>query len=692
MVGKFKLSLLAATALPLLSGAALAALPQAAPLVAGPVDDRVTVALTGDRPGALAIARDQAELAGSTMLGHVRLELKRPAELQAALDRLVHDQQVKGSADYQHWLKPADLRAYGPAQSDIDSASAWLQSHGLQVNAVSRSGMSIDFGGTAAAISGAFHTELHTVMIGAESHIANMSAPSIPAALSPLVTGVTLSNFFPKPAMHRVPPAYTSTSIYGTYYAVAPPDFATIYNLNPIRGVQNFYGQPITGTGITLAVVEQTTIKKDDWNHFRKVFGLSGYSGTLSLQHPGCASPGMTGDEGEAALDAEWSSAVAPDASIIEASCPTTAPLNFGVETTLQNLVEMGTPATIFSISYGGDEVADGFAFLQGWNNLLEEGASEGIAIFVSSGDSGSSAGPYSIATNGLFVNGLADSAYNVSVGGTDFYDSALNENSTYWLPKNKMSGSSAKSYIPEIPWDNSCASKILWQFEGAPGAIPFCNEGTLSFEQDGVGGSGGQSVFYAKPDWQLLSVPGMPDDGVRDQPDVSLFAANGLWGHFYLFCMSDANEGGSPCQYSNVNDLFGNAAGGTSFAAPAFAGIAALLQEVHGAPLGNPGPRLYQIAQAQYTSAQGLNPCNSTLGNKISTACAFNNITAGDIAEPCAAGSQACVAGKTPAMGVGVLSATIAGKSIFAYPAQPGYSLATGLGSVNVTNLLYNY
>ena len=307
MARTLKLSLLAASALPLLTGAALAALPAPAALVIASVDDSATVGLTGDRPGALAIARDQAPLGASTVLGHVRLELKRPAALQAALDRLTHDQRIKGSPDYQRWLKPDELRAYGPAQADIDSASAWLGSHGLHVNAVSRSGMSIEFAGTASAIAAAFHTELHTVMIGSESHIANMSTPSIPAALAPVVNGVTLSNFFPRPAMRRVPPAYTANTIYGTYYAVAPPDFATIYNINPIRGSNNLFGQPITGTGITLAVVEQTTIKKDDWTHFRKVFGLSGYGGTLTLEHPGCKSPGTTGDEGEAALDAEWS-------------------------------------------------------------------------------------------------------------------------------------------------------------------------------------------------------------------------------------------------------------------------------------------------------------------------------------------------------------------------------------------------
>jgi pseudomonalisin len=685
--------LLCATALSTFAGAAFAAsLPPAMPLVTGAVDDTVTLALPRDVPGALAKAADAGRLDGSTPLPHIRLQLKRPADRQAALDELTLNQTNPNSPQYHQWLKPADLRNYSPAQEDIDKTTAWLTSHGLTVNGVSASGMSIDFGGTAAQVAAAFHTSLHNVRLGGEAHIANITAPSIPAALSPVVTGVTLANFFPKPAMHHVVPNYTTNTPYGTFYAVAPPDFATIYNVNPLRNSNNFFGTPITGAGVTLAVVEQTKIKAADWIKFRKVFGLAGYSGTLAQVHPGnCQGPGFTGDEGEAALDTEWSSAVAPDASIIEASCATRPPLEFGVELSLEKLVEVGTTATIFSISYEGDEIANGFTFEKGWVNLLQEGAAEGIAIFVAAGDNGVSADRNEIDSDGLFVNGLADSAYNVSVGGTDFYDTALGEISTYWRSNNQKFGSSAKSYVPEIPWDNSCASSILWKFEKAGSAIQLCNSSFTSV-QNGVGGSGSVSNYFAKPKWQLLTVPGMPNDGLRDQPDVSLFAANGIWQHFYLLCMSDANEGGAPCDYHNANDLLDNAAGGTSFGSPAFAGIAALIQEVQGAALGNVGPELYKIAQAQYTTGLGLKLCNATLGNKISNACVFNDVRAGNNAEACNAGTPNCTTNKFSTMGIGVLTTTVGGKKVVAYPAQPGFSLATGLGSVNVTNLLYNY
>jgi subtilase family serine protease len=688
-------ALLCATILSAAGSAAWAApLPAATPLVKDAVDDAVAMTLSRDLPGALARARDAGAVDDATALPHIRMTLKRPAALQTALDTLVHDQQVRGSAEFHHWLTPADLRAYGPAQADIDKVTSWLTIHGLTVNAVSPSGMVIDFAGRAGDVAAAFQTSLHSVTLGTEAHMANITAPKVPAAFSPVITGVTLANFFPKPMMHRATPALTSTGQSGTFYAVSPADFATIYNVTPLRGTNNFYGAPITGKGVTLAMVEQTKIKAADWDTFRSAFGLSGYTGTLTQTHPGdCTPPGITGDVGEAALDVEWSGAVAPDADIIEASCAGTGPYEFGVLTALLNLVERGTKATIFSISYGGDEVADGYAFEAAWVNLLEEGAAEGISIFVSSGDSGSAPGETAIDALGLSVNGLADSAYNVAVGGTDFYDTALGQTAKYWHNANKPGGQSVLSYVPEIPWNNACSSSIIWKYVGAPSGIALCNDTSFSNDQNGVGGSGGQSVYYTKPDWQLLTIPGMPNDGVRDQPDVSLFAANGIWNHFYIFCMSIADEGGAKCDYKNQNDLLYNAAGGTSFSSPAFAGVTALIAQTFGtgARLGNPAPEFYAIANSQYNTALGLRGCNATLGNKSSSACVFHDITAGDNSEPCAAGSPSCKTTSASTAGIGVLAATV-GKAVYAYPATPGYSLATGLGTVNVTNLLYSY
>jgi subtilase family serine protease len=343
----------------------------------------------------------------------------------------------------------------------------------------------------------------------------------------------------------------------------------------------------------------------------------------------------------------------------------------------------------VFSISYGGDEGLDGYAFEEGWVNLVEEAAAEGIAVFVSTGDSGVSTNEGGIASDGLFVNGLSDTAYNTAVGGTDFLDTALGQNSIYWSSRNSATGQSALSYIPETPWNNSCASTVTAALNNTTPAQLCASQPTLG--QAGVGGSGSQSVFFTKPSWQLTSIPGMPNDNRRDQPDVSLFAANGIFNHFYLICMSDTNEGGAPCDYHNTNDLLASAYGGTSFAAPDFAGIAALIQQTYilnglNTPKsGNLAPLLYRLAAAQYVNKLARSTCDSTLGNRVSSGCTFYNVTDGNNAEPCVKGTVDCVGGGA---GAGILyNREVTTKE--AYPAQQGYSLAVGLGTVNVSNLV---
>ncbi len=65
-------------------------------------------------------------------------------------------------------------------------------------------------------------------------------------------------------------------------------------------------------------------------------------------------------------------------------------------------------------------------------------------------------------ATHGIGVSGFASTPYNVAVGGTDFGDTYAGTNSTYWNAANTSTYGSAKSYIPEIPWNDSCASALL--------------------------------------------------------------------------------------------------------------------------------------------------------------------------------------------------------------------------------------
>ena len=85
-----------------------------------------------------------------------------------------------------------------------------------------------------------------------------------------------------------------------------------------------------------------------------------------------------------------------------------------------------------------------------------------------------------------------------------------------------------------------------------------------------------------------------IPATGYATLPDVSLFAANGVWGHYYAFCWSDEYNGGTPC--SGTPDNW-SGAGGTSFSSPIMAGIQALVNQTAGGRQGNPNPIYYKLA-----------------------------------------------------------------------------------------------
>ncbi len=636
---------------------------------------------------------DRGAIDGAHVFAHVMLGLKRSPELQRSLDKLVSDQQDPSSAGYHKWITPADLTRYAPAASDVARVADWLHSQGLVVNSVSPSGMTIDFGGTEAAIASAFQAPIHNVVYRGQPYVINMVDAAIPASLVSVIGGVTLSNVFPRP--NYVPKSSVTIPIGSgelPFYFVGPADFATIYNVAPLLRQTSIFARPVTGAGVTIAVVEQTNMLPRDWLRFRQYFNLSSYTGTFSTLHPGhCGDPGRTADETEAAIDAEWAGANAPDADVVEASCPASETV-FGVMTSLQKLVETDfTNATILSVSYGGCEQQDGLPFLQMWTNLAEEGAAEGKSIVVSSGDSGSSCDRDTLDVNGLGVNGLAANRFVTSVGGTDFSDTAHGESKTYWSGQTGgfAGHGTALSYVPEIPWDNSCANSVVASYNGASNGLAYCNTNPSNVQND-VGATGGASLYFSKPSWQKIGLTGMPHDGARDQPDVSFFAANGYWDHASLICMSDVAFQGAPCEYSGENAI-SQAFGGTSVAAPAFGGVLALITQIKQAPLGNVAPRLYQLAKLQFGDQVLARSCNASLGRDVSKACIFNTVTQGDIAEPCIPGTPDChVAGKSDT--VGVLSRHDGASPIPAYPAGPGYSLATGLGSINANNLAISY
>ncbi len=722
------------------AGAVSGAMPER--LIVRSVDERDLVTLAGNTRPEAAAANDRGAVSDALKLEHIYLQMNRSPAREKAAAELVEALHDRASPRYHQWLGADDVaERFGPSPDDVTALTNWLGSHGFTVHNVYAANGVIDFAGSAGAVREAFHTEIHRLNAGGRAHIGNVSDPQIPAALAPAVRGiVSLHDFRPKPTLRpRANRAASASYDVGPAgFPLVPGDLQTIYNMTPL------YRRGVSGQGQTIVVVEDSDLySTDDWNVFRSTFGLDKQfpQGSLRVVHPqpsgnrdnggACADPGVNGDDGEATIDAEWASAAAPSATIMLAACADTN-ANLGFFIAMQNLLTgRDRPPGIISLSYGQSETylgSGGNAYI---NSLYQLAVMQGVSIFVSAGDSGPDMSDYAVAVSGINVNGYASTPYNVAVGGTDFDDGAAGTQSTYWAAQNGANFSSALSYLPEIPWNDTCASGIFQQYlaQAFPNATGLkttygpkgsCNDTVDSqgdtffgLEPDLVAGGGGPSSCafgnsrnatpgvvngscrgYPKPLYQLI-VPGSARDGVRDLPDVSLFASNGFWGHYYVACYSDPNFGGTPCNAAGETPADWVGEGGTSFSTPIMAGIQALVNQASGSYQGNPNYVYYALAAFEF-GYRGGSGCNSSLGNEIDAGCVFNDVTAGDIDVPCAPyalngmtiGSFDCY---YDGAAIGVLSQSNS-KFQPAYPAGPAYDLATGLGSVNAFNLVRSW
>ncbi|HEY2547843.1 MAG TPA: protease pro-enzyme activation domain-containing protein, partial [Candidatus Acidoferrum sp.] len=684
---------------------------QAAPVparITQAIDETQRVTLKGNVHPLVRSAFDQGAVADSLPMNRILLVLRRSMEQGSALMQLMVDQQNTNSPNYHKWLTPEQFGAqFGPSDADIQTVTSWLQSHGFQVAKVSKGKLAIEFSGTAAQVKAAFHTEIHRFLLNGEIHLANASDPQIPLALAPVVHGLApLNNFRPKP-QHRVAGEFAKTmgssqaepvnpelTIPGPppLYPLGPTDFATIYNVLPLWNLAT----PIDGTGQSIAVIGVSNINLQDVQDFRTEFGLptAAAANTPIVVIDG-ADPGIINDgsETEALLDTEWSGAVAKGAQIHLVTAADTD-IASGLLLAIFNVIDNNSDP-VMSLSFGDCEANEGSNNLNLWEPLWEQAAAQGITVTVSTGDNGSAgcdndmAAAPNPAQFGLAVSGFASTPFNVAVGGTDFNDAGTQ--STYFNSTNAAGTlASAIGYIPESTWNDSCTNAAF-------GTNPETNCNSTAAANAAavvtVGGSGGASncatqnasngcaAGYPKPAYQSFTgLTGMPADGTRDLPDVSLFASDGFNKSAYVVCEADAVSSPS-CSGNTFNFL---AVGGTSAPTPSFAGIMALVNQSEVAAgrsgrQGNANFVLYKLAQMQDSAATA---CNSVATPLPAAACTFNDITAGTIAMPCAKGSLNC----NPTTGsdtVGVLSG---------FSATAGYDLATGLGSVNAQNLVDNW
>jgi uncharacterized membrane protein len=564
------------------------------------VDDARSVTLFGNvHPAVAANASTAAN--ESTSMEHMILFLKGDATQEAELAALIAQQNDSKSPLYRHFLTPQDFGAqFGVAQSDIDKVTEWLRSEGFTIDEQPSGNRAIVFSGTLGQAAMAFKTEIRRYTVAGVSHFANATNPQIPAALADVVGGVVklhdfrhtanISKITAISAAQFANPVYT----YGSGHYLSPADYGVIYDINAL------YAAGINGTGQTVAVLARSNIDLPDVESFRSMFGLKANNPQIVITN---SDPGvLPGDNVETTLDTEWSGAVAPSASIkviVSSSSNSADGIDLSALYAVNNNV-----APIVTLSYGSCEADMGSGELSFYNLLWQQAAAQGQSVMVSAGDSGAAGcyGGSSSSGSGQAINGLCSSPSATCVGGTEFMDTS--NPGQYWLPGSNAVYGSVTGYIPEMVWNESGSNggSGLWA------------------------GGGGASMAYAKPSWQ--TGPGVPADGHRDVPDVSLTAS----GHDgYLIYLSG--------QLDSV--------GGTSAAAPSFAGLMALVDQKTGAKQGLINSILYPLAMNQAAGGAAV----------------FHDTQSGNNSVP----------------GVTGFAATV------------GYDLASGLGSVDA-NLLVNH
>ncbi|MGD0891124.1 MAG: Ig-like domain repeat protein [Terracidiphilus sp.] len=630
-----------------------------------PIDESELVSLKGNiHP--LAQARfDQGAAPESEPTGRVILVLRRSAAQQSSLNDYLASLQDRSSPNYHRWLTPAQFgAAYGVGNSDLQTIESWLQGHGLKIEATPQARNAIEFSGTIGQLESAFHTPIHAFDVNGEHHFANVSDPKIPAALAPVIQGIAhLNDFQPKPqnkpsatgtydfATKTIKPDFTLFDGTTPLLFADPADAATIYDtpnaaLNPA-----YSGTTYDGTGVNIGIAGDSNITLSYITNYRVAFlGEAAATANIPTVIIDGNDPGVNGDEIEGVLDNEIAGGLAPGAKVYFYISSNTD-LQAGLFDAIFRAIDDNT-VSILNISFGECEADMGTAGNAMLLEANEQAAAQGISVVVSAGDSGSATCDSSgspAAQNGLAVNALASTPYNIAAGGTDF-DVLANSFSTY--VSDTTSGSSpyyrtALSYIPENPWNDS--TKVNTALADN---VPLLIQGSTNV----IAAGGGASSVYAKPSFQTTLTP---NDSARDLPDVSFLAANGLYAATWLVCAQTAPYP-PDCQTSAGQFVDGarfSGYGGTSTSAPAFSGILALVEQKVGSRLGQADYVLYQLANSNYSTV-------------------FHDITVGNNSVYCVGGSSGCGANSF----------------MTGYNAGTGYDQASGLGSVDVANLVANW
>lgn len=560
----------------------------------GPMAGGRMILLPNGAPPSAARATDRGRMEPDARISGVTLMLAPSAAQAAELERFLEAQRDPASPDYRNWLTPEQY-------SDRFSLSE--NDFGMVGSWIEAGGFSIEDRARARnwiLFSGTVADMERAFHV--ELHRLDVDGEAHFANTAGIQIPAALAGIVAGVRGlddFRPEPLHTGITTKPEMDAAGGVHYLAPADFATIYDIQNLYNAGYDGTGQTLAIPGQADVNLNDLRAFRAQFGLPARDPQLVLAG---SDPGSSpGDQTEATLDLEWAGAVAKNATLIYVYSP-------NVFQSLQYAIDRNL-APVISVSYGGCELQASATY----RTLAQQANAQGITWMTASGDAGPAgcdASGEAQTKNGVAAAFPADIPEVTAVGGTEFNEGT----GFYWQAQNAAGSESAVSWIPEKAWNDTALGNGLAAGGGAP------------------------SLIYAKPWWQAGA--GVPNDQARDVPDVSL-AASGAHDAYALYARGQ---------------LVG--VGGTSAAAPSFAGIVAILNQYLVAKGSIPRPGLGNINPALYNLAQ------NTTG-------LFHDIVNGNNVVPCATGSKGCSNGSA------------------GYSAGVGYDLATGLGSVDAYNLV---
>jgi subtilase family serine protease len=545
--------------------AALAAYGLAPPAVAAPAS-RV--------PISSAVPSGATDEGAAPATGTMAIRVYLSGQNLAGLQALAQQVSTPGSARYGRYLTPAQYAAeFGPTAQQSAGVSGWLKSCGLAVTGTTAHYVSAS--GSQAAVTCAVGTPMHDYNWHGTTVRAPAGTPSVPSAVSGDVLSVSgLSSLTPQahPASAAVSAstaaaasatcsAYfgaTAASTLPQAYGATQPYQPCGYVPSQLRSAYGTGSTGLTGAGVKIAVVDafaSPTMASDAQQYASDHGEQSWAAGQYSEVVPsGLPAQPLSWTE-EEVMDVEGVHAMAPGANVVYVAAAGTDDSDF--VDALSTIVD-GHLANIVADSWvlGADSGIPA-ATVKAFDKIFLQGAVEGIGFIFASGDTGSQAaaqdgsGPDVTAVNYPAADPLV-----TAVGGTTL-----------------AIGSGGQD---------------LWQTGWETDYAPLSSDGTSWTSPPGAfagGSGGGPSAVFPRPLYQIGTVPSSFGNH-RVVPDVAMEAdpvTGMLVGQTF-----DLPTGNVFVQY---------ATGGTSLAAPLFAGVQALAEQHAGHPLGFADPAIYLSA-----------------------------------------------------------------------------------------------